>query len=186
MATSIKLESLEERIQIPDDVKVNLEGFRLKVTGKLGSNEYDFSHMGIELSLDGKEIIVRILGNNRKARAMLGTATSIIKNMITGVTKGFTYKMKIVVSHFPMSIKVSGNDVVIENFLGERYKRRAKIVGNTKVVVKGDDVMVSGIDKYAVGQTAANIENATHIKKKDPRKFLDGIYVYKKLEEIET
>ncbi|MEM0089892.1 MAG: 50S ribosomal protein L6 [Nitrososphaerota archaeon] len=183
---STKLESLEERIQIPDDVKANLEGFRLKITGKLGSNEYDFSHMGIDLSLEGKEITVKILGNNRKARAMLGTAVSIIKNMITGVTKGFTYKMKIVASHFPMSVKVSGNEVIIENFLGERYKRRAKIVGNTKVVVKGDDVIVSGIDKYSVGQTATNIENATCIKKKDPRKFLDGIYVYRKLEGIET
>ncbi|MCS7136229.1 MAG: 50S ribosomal protein L6 [Nitrososphaerota archaeon] len=183
---STKLECLEERIQIPDGVKASLDGSRLKVAGKLGSNEYDFSHMGIELSLDGKEIVAKVSGNKRKARAMLGTATSIIKNMIAGVTKGFTYKMKIVASHFPMSVKVSGNEVIIENFLGERYKRRAKIFGNTKVVVKGDEVIVSGIDKYAVGQTATNIENATRIKKKDPRKFLDGIFVYKKLEGIES
>ncbi len=186
MVMSTKLENLEKRIPIPDDVKVNLEGLRLKVTGKLGSNEYDFSHMGIELSLDGKEIMVKVPGNKRRARAMLGTAKSIIKNMLTGVTQGFTYKMKIVASHFPISVKVSGNEVIIENFLGERYKRRAKIVGNTKVVIKGDDVIISGIDKYAVGQTATNIENATCIKKKDPRKFLDGIYVYKKLEGIEV
>lgn len=183
---STKLKSLEERIQIPDDVRVNLEGLRLKIAGKLGSNEYDFSHMGVDLSLNGKEVTVRVLGNNRKARAILGTAASIIRNMIKGVTKGFTYKMKIVASHFPISVKVSGDEVIIENFLGEKYKRRAKIVGNTKVVVKGDEVIVSGIDKYAVGQTATNIENATRIKKKDPRKFLDGIYVYKKLEGIEA
>jgi len=186
LAMSTKLESLEERIQIPDDVKVSLEDFRLKVTGKLGSNEYDFSHMGIGLFLDGKEIVVKVLGNKRRSKAMLGTAVSIIKNMLTGVTKGFTYKMKVVASHFPISVKVSGDEVIIENFLGERYKRRAKIVGNTKVVVKGEDVIVSGIDKYAVGQTAANIENATRIKKKDPRKFLDGIYVYKKMEGLES
>jgi len=186
LATSIEAESLVERVQIPEGVKVSLEGFRLKVTGKLGSNEYDFSHMGIGISLGDNEIVVSVPDSKRRGRATIGTAASIIKNMLTGVTKGFTYKMKVVSSHFPISVKVSGDEVIIENFIGEKYKRRAKIVGNTKVVVKGDEVIVSGIDKYAVGQTAANIENATRIKKKDPRKFLDGIYVYRKVEGIEA
>ncbi|MEM2909698.1 MAG: 50S ribosomal protein L6 [Nitrososphaerota archaeon] len=184
---SIKAESLEEKIRVPEDVKVSLEGFKLKVSGKLGSNEYDFSHMGIELFLENdKEIVVRAPDNKRRGRGIIGTAVSIIRNMITGVTRGFTYKMKVVASHFPISVKVSGNEVIIENFIGEKYKRRAKIVGNTKVVVKGDDVIVSGIDKHAVGQTATNIEKATRTKKKDPRKFLDGIYVYQKVEGIEA
>ncbi|HDD40325.1 MAG TPA: 50S ribosomal protein L6, partial [Nitrososphaeria archaeon] len=46
--------------------------------------------------------------------------------------------------------------------------------------VRGDDVIVKGIDKQAVGQTAANIEQATKIRRKDLRKFLDGIYIYEK------
>jgi large subunit ribosomal protein L6 len=74
-----------------------------------------------------------------------------------------------------------GGEVLIENFIGERYARRADIVGDVKVTVKQDEVIVSGIDKEAVGQTAANIEQATKISRKDPRKFLDGIYVAEKV-----
>jgi len=56
----------------------------------------------------------------------------------------------------------------------------AKIVGDVKVIVDKEDVIVKGLDIEAVAQTAANIEQATRIKRKDPRVFLDGIYVYSK------
>jgi len=102
--------------------------------------------------------------------------------MITGVTKGFTYKLKIVFSHFPINVSVKGDRVIIENFTGERNPRKARIRGEAKVRVKGDDVIVTGIDIEEVAQTAANIEQATNIKNKDPRVFLDGIYVYEKPE----
>lgn len=88
--------------------------------------------------------------------------------------------MKVVYVYFPVSIKVEGDKVVISNFCGERKPRIAKIVGDTKVEVKEDDIIVSGINVEEVGQTAANIEQATKVKGKDPRVFLDGIYVYEK------
>ena len=103
-----------------------------------------------------------------------------IKNMITGVTKGFTYKLKIVFTHFPVQVTVEGDKVVIRNFLGERAPRVAKIMPGVKVEVTKEDVIVKGIDIEAVGQTAANIEQATRIKEKDLRVFLDGIYIYEK------
>jgi large subunit ribosomal protein L6 len=106
--------------------------------------------------------------------------------MITGVKKGFTYKLKIVFSHFPISVKVQGNTVLIENFTGERNPRRAKIVGDAKVKVVGDDVIVQGINLEDVSQTAANIEQATKVRRKDPRVFLDGIYLYEKSEGMEA
>ncbi|MEM4727737.1 MAG: 50S ribosomal protein L6, partial [Candidatus Bathyarchaeia archaeon] len=46
--------------------------------------------------------------------------------------------------------------------------------------VKGDDIILEGINIEDVGQTAANIQQATKTKRKDPRKFIDGIYVYEK------
>jgi len=90
--------------------------------------------------------------------------------------------MKIVYSHFPINVKVMGDKglVVIENFIGERAPRYAKIYGNVKVTVQGDDVVIEGIDINEVSQTAANIQSATKIRNKDPRVFLDGIYVYQK------
>ena len=101
--------------------------------------------------------------------------------MINGVTSGYTYKMKIVYSHFPITVKVEGNKVIIENFIGERSKRYAKIMPGANVEIKGDDVIITGIDKESGSQTAANIQQATKIKDKDPRVFMDGIYVYQKI-----
>jgi large subunit ribosomal protein L6 len=81
-----------------------------------------------------------------------------------------------------MSVKVENKEVVIENFTGERKARRAKIIGDVKIEVQSEDVIVKGINLEEVGQTAANIEQATKVKKKDPRVFLDGIYVYERVE----
>ena len=97
-----------------------------------------------------------------------------------GVTDGFEYHMKIVFAHFPMTVKVNKDVVVIDNFLGERHPRTAKVVGSAKVVVKGDEVTITGINKEHVGQTMANLEQATKIKGRDPRVFQDGIYLISK------
>jgi large subunit ribosomal protein L6 len=102
--------------------------------------------------------------------------------MITGVQKGFSYKLKIVFSHFPISVKVQDKTVMIENFTGERRARRVKVIGDVKVKVESEDVIVEGINLENVSQTAAKIEQATKVKKKDPRVFLDGIYVYERNE----
>ncbi len=56
----------------------------------------------------------------------------------------------------------------------------AKIVGACKVAIEGDDVIVKGVSVEDVGQTAANVELATKIKRKDQRIFLDGVYIYQK------
>ena len=181
-AKLMPLKEYVEEVEIPEGVEVEVkDSARIRVKGELGELERDLSHANVKLEVDSGKVIVRLLGRGRRAEALIGTIRSIIRNMIVGVTQGFTYKMKMVASHFPMSVKVQGDRVIIENFIGERSPRIARIVGRGTVVeVRGDDVLVKGIDKEAVGQTAANIEQATKIKRKDPRKFLDGIYVYEK------
>jgi large subunit ribosomal protein L6 len=100
--------------------------------------------------------------------------------MIKGVTQGFTYRLKIVFVHFPMTVRIEGRRIEIQNFIGERKAREAKIAGGAKVRVEGEDVIVEGIDIDDVAQTAANIQQSMKIRKKDLRKFMDGIYVYSK------
>ncbi|MBS7656803.1 MAG: 50S ribosomal protein L6 [Candidatus Bathyarchaeia archaeon] len=174
---------LETRmVQIPEKVKVLLNNKVVEVIGEKGQLVRDFSQVPIEIRVEGNKIIVSALRPRRKESALVGTVVSHINNMIKGVTEGFTYKLKIVYSHFPMSVKVQGNYVTIENFIGERNPRRALIMGNSTVSVKGDDVIVKGINIEDVSQTAANIEQATIVRKRDTRKFLDGIYIYEKLE----
>jgi large subunit ribosomal protein L6 len=58
-------------------------------------------------------------------------------------------------------------------------------MGDTTVKINGDDVIIQGISLEDVSQTAANIQNSTKIKNKDPRVFLDGIYVYEQHEGFE-
>lgn len=121
----------------------------------------------------------------KKEAALVGTIDSHIQNMITGVTKGFTYKMKIVFSHFPISVKVQDKYVVIENFTGERRPRKSKIIGNVKVKVEAEDIIVQGINLEDVSQTSANIETSTRVRRKDPRIFLDGLYVFERNEGMD-
>lgn len=172
---------IEEKITIPNDVSIKIDGYTLVIKGNLGEIKEDFSHISPFFNLQGNELTIRIIGKGKRAKALLRTIISLIKNMIIGVSKGYTYKLKVISSHFPVSVKVSGDTVLIENFLGEKFQRKAKIIGSyTKVIPKGEDIIITGINKYEIGQTAANIEKAVRIRKKDPRKFLDGIYVYEK------
>jgi large subunit ribosomal protein L6 len=172
-------------VEVPNGVEVQVEGRIVTVKGDKGSITRDFSKMPITIELDGRKVKVWANWPRKKEAALVGTVASHIRNMIIGVTKGFTYKLKIVFSHFPISIKVKEDTVLIENFTGERSPRKAKIMGDVKVLTKGDDVIVQGINLEDVSQTAANIQNATKVKKKDPRVFLDGVYVYERLEGME-
>jgi large subunit ribosomal protein L6 len=158
---------IEAEVEIPGTVQLNLDGKKVTITGSKGKIEKNFLRIKVE--------------NPRKAEAALvGTISAHVKNMIKGVTEGYVYKMKIVFVHFPMTVKVQGKKIIIENFVGERKPRTTDIVGETKVTIKGDDITIEGTDLNEVSQTAANIQTATKIRNKDLRKFLDGIYVYSK------
>ncbi|MGQ9530397.1 MAG: 50S ribosomal protein L6 [Candidatus Bathycorpusculaceae bacterium] len=173
-------------IQIPEDVEVTIQGRKITVKGVKGTLTRDFSYAPIHIELDGKTIRVWAEWPRKREAALVGTIHSHIQNMITGVRKGFTCKLKIVFSHFPISIKVKDKTVLIENFTGERSPRKAKIIGDVQVKVQSEDIIVQGINLEDVSQTAANIEQATKVKRKDPRVFLDGIYVYERIEGMET
>jgi len=172
-------------VEIPEGVDGTLEGRIVTIKGEKGELVRDFSHAPINIQLEGKTVTVQASWPRKKEAALVGTVRSHIQNMIKGVTTGFTYKLKIVFSHFPITVKIQGKTLTIQNFTGERSPRKAKIMGDTKIIIKGDDIIVQGINLEDVSQTAANIQNATKIKNKDPRVFLDGIYVYEKHEGIQ-
>ena len=170
---------LREEIEIPEGINVNLDG-GVTVKGSKGQLKRKFNYPNVIIKKEDDKIVLETNFPKKRDKAMLGTIRSHINNMIIGLTDGFTYNMKIVYAHFPMTVKAAGNKVTIENFLGERYPRTAKIVGDAQVQVKGDEVIVTGINKEEVGQTMANLEQATKIKGRDPRVFQDGIYFVSK------
>jgi large subunit ribosomal protein L6 len=178
----MRLPEISRNIQIPDGVVVNIEDRKVTVKGSKATLTRDFSYAPISLETDGKTVRVWAEWPRKKETALVGTIDSHIKNMITGVTKGFSYKLKIVFSHFPITVKVQDKLLLIENFTGERRARAAKILGEVKVKIEADDIIVQGAKLEDVSQTAANIEMVTRVTKKDPRVFLDGIYVYERNE----
>ena len=182
----MRIPEKSQTVQVPDDVQLTLKGRKITVKGPKGTLTRDFSHEPVSIELDGKTVRVWAAWPRKKEAALVGTIDSHIQNMITGVTKGFTYKLKIVFSHFPVSAKLKEKTVLIENFTGERSPRKAKILGDVIVKIQGEDIIVQGINLEDVSQTAANIEQATKVKRKDPRIFLDGLYVYEQSEGIEA
>ncbi len=175
---------MEKIVSIPNGVNVEVDNFRVIVSGKNGKLEKDFVHPmfagKIKIENKGETISVKSTTDKRKIKAEVGTIAAIVNSMIRGVTEGYTYTLKIVYMHFPFTVKVEGNKVTVANFLGGKAPRKAKISGDTKVVVKGDEIIVTGINREEVGQTCGNLERATKISSRDRRVFQDGIFLVSK------
>ncbi|WP_297470203.1 50S ribosomal protein L6 [Thermococcus sp.] len=171
---------VREEVEIPEGVEVTVENNVVKVKGSKGELQRELKYPGVKIFTEDGKVVIYKEFPRKKDIAIARTFKAHIANMIKGVTEGFTYKLKVVYSHFPVTVKVQGDEVIIENFLGEKAPRRAKILPGVTVKVRGQEIVVEGIDKEAVGQTAANIEQATRITKWDRRVFQDGIYIVEK------
>lgn len=168
-------------LEIPEGVAVEISGKNIKVSGPKGSLEKRFGiKMNVKIEKAESKIKVSSESERRKAKALVGTIAGHIKNMITGVTEGFTYRLRAVYSHFPITIKQEGEKIVVQNFLGERTPRVSKIVGDTEVKIEKTEVIVTGINLEDVSQTAANIEQSCRIVGYDKKRFMDGVFIISK------
>ena len=172
-------EDIIVEVDIPAAVTITKQENTITVKGKLGTLKKDFTRMPTIISIENNKLIIKPYGTRKKDLSIRNTARSIIANMIKGVENGFTYKLKIVYAHFPISVKARGKEIYVENYFGERSPRVSRVVGDdTKVNVVGEDVVIEGPSLEDVSQTAANIESSTKLKGKDQRVFLDGLYIY--------
>ncbi|MGB9636993.1 MAG: 50S ribosomal protein L6 [Thermoplasmata archaeon] len=176
-------EKIEITVDVPPDVKAELDGNLVRISGKRGKLEREFKHARIHMVLKDGKFLISAEKPTRREKAIVGTWAAHIRNMMRGVTEGFEYRMKCVYAHFPIKVSVKGNELLIENFLGEKLPRKAKILPDVKVVVKGNDLVLTGNDIEKIGLTAANIERATRIKNYDNRVFQDGIYITAKAQK---
>ncbi len=177
---------MEKIVEIPNNVEVSIEGKKLIVKGPKGELQKDFAnpvynHL-VDMTKEGNNVKIVSHNERRKIKALVGTIGAHLRNMIKGVTEGYTAKLKIHYLHFPINVSVKGNEIHIKNFLGEKGDRIAKTFGNVKVSVGKDEITITGVNKEEVGQTAANIEQVCRVKDKDRRVFQDGIYIYQKPE----
>jgi len=178
-------EKFQTEVIIPEGVKITQNKNMLGFEGPLGKTFKSFRNIPVNIEINENKVILKTIEFRKRDYSILHTARSIIRNICEGLIEGYTIKMKVVFSHFPITVKVEGKKVLIENFQGERAARTTKIVGNTKVIPKGEDVILTGEVWTDITQTAANIELKSKVKNKDHRVFLDGIYVYQKEKGIE-
>jgi large subunit ribosomal protein L6 len=166
-------------IQIPTGVKVDVKDNVVTAQGSLGTNTRSANTRFLSVAKQGDSVVVEPLKKGKLAKKAMEAEHALgkeIQNDMLGVTKYFEIRMKTVFAHFPMSIEVKGDKLLVNNLIGERCPRVADIRANSKVEVKGADIRVYGVSKDAVSQTAGNIRLACKIRNKDTRAFQDGAY----------
>lgn len=169
-----------EELTIPEGIHCSLE--RTMFTCKKGSATI---HRKViipqtTIKIADNKITFTAKGGNKRTFATIKSWIAHIKNMFNGMDNEYVYKMEVCNVHFPMTLKIEGNQLVVSNFLGEKEKRVANILPGVTVTVNGVHLDVKSVDIEAAGQTAANIEKATLVKKRDRRVFQDGIFITSK------
>ncbi|XP_059440723.1 large ribosomal subunit protein uL6 [Corylus avellana] len=179
-----------ETMDIPEGVKIKVNAKVIEVEGPRGKLTRNFKHLSLDFQLltdenGQRKLKVEAWFGSRKTSAAIRTALSHVENLITGVTKGYRYKMRFVYAHFPInaSITNSNRSIEIRNFLGEKRVRKVDMLDGVSILrsekVK-DELVLDGNDVELVSRSAALINQKCHVKNKDIRKFLDGIYVSEK------
>ena len=179
-----KLDQIIHNIELSEGSNVSIDSYMVTISSEGKTISREFRHPKVSVSSSESSIQVNCDLPRRADRAIAGTWAAHLRNMVKGIEEGFEYKLQAVYSHFPMTLKVEGNKMVINNLFGEKVPRVAKLPWSpSDVEVKVEnktDVTVKGADREKVGQTAANIERACKIRKRDRRVFQDGIYIVSK------
>lgn len=168
------------KIEIPEGVEIKIEKGLVSAKGKKGECQKNILDPKIEMQVEGKEVVLSSKKGTKREKTKIGSYKSHIKNLIKGASEGHVYKLKICSGHFPMNVAVSGKDLSVKNFLGEKKPRTLKIKEGADVKIEGDIITVESCSKERAGQIAADIESLTRITNRDLRIFQDGIYITEK------
>ncbi len=154
----------KQPIQIPSGVEVAIDGQNVSVKGPKGSLDLKVSEPIKVVRNDDGAIVVSRPDDERRNRSLHGLSRTLVSNLVTGVTQGYTIKMEI----FGVGYRVQAKGSNLEFALG--YSHPVVITapdGVTFAVETPTKFSVSGIDKQKVGQVAANIRR---LRKSDPYK----------------
>ncbi|MCI2957821.1 50S ribosomal protein L6 [Agromyces atrinae] len=150
-------------IDIPAGVTVSVDGQQVSVKGPKGELSLTIS-APITAKLDENQVLVSRPDDERNSRSLHGLTRTLIANQIVGVTQGYTKALEIVGTGYRVAQKGNG----VEFALGFSHPVIVEAPAGITLTVEGNNKLtVSGIDKQAVGETAANIRK---IKKPEPYK----------------
>ncbi|MFW6319267.1 MAG: 50S ribosomal protein L6 [Bacillota bacterium] len=148
-------------IQIPQGVTVTVNGLTVEVKGPKGTLSIE-THSTINVKVEDNTVVVERTSETKTERTLHGTVRSLINNMVIGVSEG--YKKQLSMVGVGYRAQVSGNTITVS----AGYSNPVEVAipkGLTVEVEKNTNISVSGIDKQAVGEFAANIRA---IRKPEP------------------
>jgi large subunit ribosomal protein L6 len=170
-------QKIEEKMKVAEGVSCSIANGML-VCSKAGAElARNVRLPNIVVKIQGDEIIFSCEKGNKNDLKIIRAHMAHIRNMFHGLDKKYVYQLESCNVHFPVTLKVEKDRLVINNFLGEKVPRHATILPNVIVEIKGAKITITSHDKEAAGQTAANFEKATVVKNRDRRIFQDGIYI---------
>ena len=150
-------------LTIPENVNVELQNNKLTVKGPKGELSLNIVPE-IEVTINDREITVKSLNNAKHTNEMHGTTNANIQNMLIGVSEGYTKGLEIVGVGYRFTVK--GNTLTVQD--GKSHLDNVEVPNGIEVkAISNTEIEISGIDKCAVGQFAAEI---IKLRKPEPYK----------------
>ncbi len=169
---------VKEIIEVPEGINVDIKDKTISL--KKDSLEFSRRFEGFDAKQENHNILLYNDKATKNEKKLIKSLAAHLRNSIRGMKEEYTYQLRICFVHFPITVELKENSLLIKNFLGEKTPRKAKIVPGVKVKIDKDLITLSSFDKEKVGQTAANIETASKVRNRDRRVFQDGIFMIKK------
>lgn len=171
---------LKEEIKIPEGTQVTIVDGVMKVKGKKGESSKKLMNPKVKIEVRDGKIFISTPKATKREKTMVCTFKAHAKNLLKGANEGHQYTLKICSGHFPMKVSATKTEFVINNFIGEKFPRKLRIIEGVSVKVEGDIVTVESVNKEMASQMAADIEQLTRRTAYDRRIFQDGIYITNK------
>lgn len=154
-------------IKLPDGVEIKINGTNVSVKGSKGTLERTFP-AGVSIKTEDGQIVCALDSQTpgKKQHAMHGLVRSLVNNMVIGVTQGFSKTLEVVGVGYKIASKAPDK---IQLNIGFSHPVDYSSLKGVEMKVEANKIIVSGMDKEAVGQTAAEIRAL-----RPPKHYKDG------------
>ncbi len=172
--------ALHEQVQLPSGVTATLTQGEMTVKGPKGEVTKMLKDPQLNIKTEGDKVTFASTKGTKRQKRTMNSFIAHLNNMILGVQEPYKYLMKICSGHFPINVSISGEQLLVKNFLGEKSPRTLKLKKGVSVKIDGDIITVESPNKELAGSMASDIELLTAKSNRDLRVFQDGIYMIEK------
>jgi large subunit ribosomal protein L6 len=170
----------EVLVELPEGVAMDIDKNTVTLTKSENRLSREFPTAMLTISQEKNNIKLKGNSHNSKNRAIVGTFNAHINNMLKGLEKPFSYKLRIASVHFPMTASINNGVFELKNFIGGKRIRKATIPKGVDINLNGSEIEISSRDIELAGMAANRLEQLTRIVRRDRRVFQDGIFIIEK------